>query len=263
MTSLTLYEHPLSPYAQKVKIALREKGLEFEAKTPGGLGSGARVEDEFVRANPRMEVPVLIDGAASLFDSTIILEYLEERYPEPPLLPEEPVARAGARTIEEVLDTHYEAITWGLSEVRYFRRATGKLAEKLESAAAIELGRLHAWLEDRLGEEAWLGGDGFGWADLCAAPFVNGAHGFGLGPDPESGLFDWLERVNERPGVQETAAEAQAALSDMDDAARLVESGSFKRQYRDHRLEWMIRSGGVDVVAAGLENADIRFTRFP
>ena len=54
---ITLYEHPLSPYAQKVKIALREKGVAFEAALPGGLGAGG-AGGVFADANPRAEVPV-------------------------------------------------------------------------------------------------------------------------------------------------------------------------------------------------------------
>jgi len=83
---ITLYEHPLSPYAQKVKIALREKRLDFEAKMPGGIGAGG-ASGEFADANPRAEVPVLIDGDVRIFDSTIILEYIEDSFPEPALLP--------------------------------------------------------------------------------------------------------------------------------------------------------------------------------
>jgi len=58
---ITLYEHPLSPYAQKVKIALREKGLEFTAQSPGGLGAGG-VGGDFAKVSPRGEVPALVDG---------------------------------------------------------------------------------------------------------------------------------------------------------------------------------------------------------
>src|SRR5580658_3614760 len=96
---VTIYEHPLSPYAQKVKIALREKGVPFEVALPGGLGAGGAVGD-FVRANPRAEVPALIDGDAEIFDSTIILEYIEDKWPTPPLLPPTPAARAKVRMIE-------------------------------------------------------------------------------------------------------------------------------------------------------------------
>src|SRR6185503_8372157 len=108
---MLLYEHPLSSYAQKVKIALREKGLKFELETPQGLGSGNSA-GPFAVASPRLEVPTLIDGEARIFDSTIILEYLEDKFPSPTLLPRDPAERAKARMIEDVCDTLYEAINW-------------------------------------------------------------------------------------------------------------------------------------------------------
>jgi RNA polymerase-associated protein len=107
---LTLLEHPLSSYAQKVKVALREKHIAFTAEIPTDLGSGTTA-GAFKAANPRAEVPVLVDGSAQIFDSTVIMEYIEERWPEPPLLPRDPAARAFARITEDVCDTHYEAVT--------------------------------------------------------------------------------------------------------------------------------------------------------
>ena len=71
---MLLYEHPLSSYAQKIKIALREKGVPFTAELPERFGTG-RDAGPFAAANPRTEVPVLIDGDVTLFKSTVILEY--------------------------------------------------------------------------------------------------------------------------------------------------------------------------------------------
>ena len=96
---MILYEHPLSSYAQKVKIALREKGLAFERVLPEDFGTGRR-DTAFATANPRVEVPALLsDDGEPIFDSTVILECIEERWPEPPLLQKEPSARAAARMI--------------------------------------------------------------------------------------------------------------------------------------------------------------------
>ena len=106
---LKLYDHPFSPYAQKVKIALREKGQAFEAILPQGIGSGGAA-GEFAEANPRLEVPALIHGDVRLFDSTIILEYIEDCWPQPALLPASPAERARVRMIEEVMVRHYEPI---------------------------------------------------------------------------------------------------------------------------------------------------------
>ncbi len=79
---IILYEHPLSPYAQKTKIALREKGIEFETRTPDVSGGGFG-GSEFLQANPRAEMPALIDSNVKIFDSTIILEYIEDKWSEP------------------------------------------------------------------------------------------------------------------------------------------------------------------------------------
>jgi glutathione S-transferase/RNA polymerase-associated protein len=112
---LTLWEHPLSPYAQKVKIALYEKGIPFTAKTPNLFGG---TEPEFLESSPRREVPTLIDGDFKIFDSTVILEYIEDRWPDPPLLPASPADRARVRMLEDQCDTYVEAINWGLAEIR-------------------------------------------------------------------------------------------------------------------------------------------------
>jgi glutathione S-transferase/RNA polymerase-associated protein len=256
---MILYEHPLSPYAQKVKIALRHKGIAVDLKRPEGIGSGDTAGD-FADGNPRGEVPFLIDGDLRIFDSTIMLDYLDERWPETPLLPDDPAGRARARMIEEVMDTHYEAINWGLGELTYFRRAEGELAARLKSAAEAQTADLQKWLEERLGAADWFGGDRFGRADLSVAPYLNASAGFGFPPAEGGALARWLGRVNAVESVRRTAEEAEAVLSSIGKAYRAVESGAFRRQYRDHRLEWMIRSGGIDVVRTGLEKGDIRFT---
>ena len=258
--SLILYDHPLSPYAQKVKILMREKGLAFEAVLPGGLGAGG-AQGAFVEASPRAEVPALVDGEVRVFDSTIILEYLEDAYPEPPMRPASAPERARVRMLEEVMDTHFEAVTWGLSELAWFRRAEGAQAEAIRAAAARQLAGFHSWLERQLGARDWFNGPSFGWGDLAVAPFVNGAAGQGHRPPEGSRLADWLARANARPSVSETAGEAAAIArgSGMGDVADLVAKGLFKREYRDHRLEWMIKSGGLDVVIKGVERDNIRF----
>ncbi len=260
--SLQLLEHPLSPYAQKLKIALVEKGVRFEAATPDAMGSGATPE-AFRRANYRGEVPVLYVDGRPLFDSTIILEWIEDAYPEPTLRPYDAWDRARSRTIEEVCDTTYEAITWGLSEIRNFRRAEGEQAEAMRGKAAEQLGRLNAWLERELGDQEWLGGERFAWADVCAAPFVQGASSFDLGPAEGTPLHAWLLRCRARPSVSTAFDQARAAAVAMAQVARIVAAGQFRRQYRDHRLEWMIRSGGLDIVARGLERDNIRFNAEP
>ena len=262
---LLLFDHPLSPYAQKCRIALREKGVTFEARLLAGVGAGSGLEPAFTAASPRAEVPALVDGDVRVFDSTIILDYVEERWPEPPLLPASPADRARVRMIEEAMDTHYEPLNWGLGEVHFFRRATGELAQKLTDRAAAQAAAWRRWLERQLGDRLWFDGERFGRGDLSVAPYLNGSRGFGIEPEPGSRLAAWLARANERPSVTAIAAEAASFVAGsaggMGAVADAVAKGLFKREYRDHRLEWMIRSGGLPVVLEGLERGNLRFTR--
>lgn len=257
---MLLYDHPLSSYAQKVKIALREKAIAFDRALPEDFGTGRR-DTAFATANPRSEVPVLLpDDDAPIFDSTIILEYVEEHWPTPALMPADPAGRARQRMIEEVCDTQYEAVNWGFGELLWFRRAEGELAETLKAAAIRDTAAMQAWLADRLGEAAWFGGDRFGSADAAAAPMVNRSVHYGLGPTSGSPLANWHMRLKQRPSVAETFAEFDAATAHMAAAADHYRSGGRRREYRDHRLEWMIRSGGIEVVARGIEEHTIRFS---
>lgn len=259
--ALIVYDHPLSPYGQKVKIALAEKGIPFETRMPDAIGSGA-TSGEFQAASPRGEVPALVDGEDRIFDSSIILEYIEDRWPDPALLPAEPLERARVRMLEDVMDTHFEAITWGLSELRNFGRGEGALADAMFERGLAQLARWFDWLAGELGDREWFNGAGFGWADLCVVPFVNGTVGFGAGAT--GALADWLARANARPSVAACTKAAAAVAFDSEavslEAVRAaLEQGLFKREYRDHRLEWMVKTGGLEIVADGLARSNIRF----
>jgi glutathione S-transferase len=258
---IILYEHPLSPYAQKCKIALAEKGIAFDARIPEAFGSGATSDQGFIAENPRHEVPALVDGDLQIFDSTIILEYLEEKWPEPALLPKDPAERARQRMLEDVMDTQYEAINWGILEILGFGRASGSLREQLLARAAEQTAKLQGWLEHKLDGAAWFGGKDFGWADVAVVPNLNISASFGNPPKAGSALADWLARANERPSVAACQAAAQQYMKIRREAfAVLIASGRFVRQYRDHRLEWMMRSGGLPIVLEGLEKRTIRFS---
>jgi RNA polymerase-associated protein len=162
--------------------------------------------------------------------------------------------------IEDVSDTQYEAVNWGFGELLWFRRAEGNLAAELRTAAARDTVRLQQWLADRLGDADWFGGGAFGWADAAVAPMLNRSIHYGLGPSPDTPLARWHARLRTRPAVAETFAEFDAAAARMATTSDFYRSGGRRREYRDHRLEWMIRSGGLDVVIAGLDDDNIRFS---
>jgi glutathione S-transferase/RNA polymerase-associated protein len=252
---LKLYEHPLSPYAQKVKISLYEKNVPFEAVVPNLFGG----DSEFAAASPRLEVPSLVDDGIAVFDSTIILEYVEDKWPSPPMLPKSPAERARVRMIEELCDTYYEAINWALAEIRFFRRAAGETADRLTARAAEQIGGVHARLERDLGDRRFFNGDSFGWGDLSVFPYVAGSAGFGFAPRPSSRLAAWFARVGERESVRRCVEAAAGAMSGFEEVWKLVESGMFVREYRDHRLEWMMRSGGSEIVLDGMAKKNVRF----
>ncbi len=260
--TITLYEHPLSAYAMKVKIALNEKGVEYRPVIPQGMAKG-QAGGEFVAANPRAEVPALIDGDFAVFDSTVMLEYLEDKWPKPALLPSAPRERARVRMLEDVMDTQYEPNNWGLFEVLRYRRAEGALAEKLIGFARRNIAQLQGWLEAQLGDRLWFNGDAFGWGDASVIPYLNRTAAYGYQPPKGGRLAAWFERANARGSVAQVRAQMQAALDALPDLGELLRKGEVVRQYRDHRLEWMISAGGLEVVTEGMTNGSIRFSRTP
>jgi glutathione S-transferase len=102
---LRLFDFKLCPYVRKTRIALLEKGLHWET-TWVDLTKGEQKKPEYLAINPVGKVPALIDEAIVVHDSTIINEYLEDKYPQPPLLPRDPAMRARARSFEDYADTY-------------------------------------------------------------------------------------------------------------------------------------------------------------
>ena len=98
---MKLFSGPLSLYARKVEIALREKAIAFERiMVPFTQEAGYRPRNSVVMvANPKGQVPVLQDGDLTLYDSTVILEYLEDACPGPALMPATPAERARCRQL--------------------------------------------------------------------------------------------------------------------------------------------------------------------
>src|SRR6266581_3887249 len=124
---LTLYDDVFSPYARKVRIALYEKDVPFE-RVRALHGDCNRTD--FLHVNPRAEVPALVDGDFSLYDSTVICEYLEDRYPDPTLYP-----------------------------VTLIEFGRGESHPAMHEAAARDITRLSDELERRLGDRSFFCGE--------------------------------------------------------------------------------------------------------
>jgi len=252
----TVLDIPLSPYAQKVKLALIEKGIAFDVQYPDLDEPDARAH----MRNPRAEVPVLIDDEVSLFQSSVILEYIEERWPDPALLPRDPLERARVRLLQEICDTAYDAVNWGVSEILVFKRAEGTLAQQILERAKEQTRGLNARLERELSTRQWFNGERFGFGDIVVYPFVNGAAALGNKPDPDSKLHAWLQTMRARPSAERLKQEIRATLPQFAGRAADIAQGKHRREYRDHRVEWMLRVGGLEIVTHGMQANTIRFS---
>ena len=101
--ALALYHNDMSSCAQKVRLILAEKGLEWESRHLD-LRAGEHQKDWYIKLNPRAVVPTLIDGDTVVPESNVINEYLDERFPDPPLKPADPFGRARMRLWTKQLD---------------------------------------------------------------------------------------------------------------------------------------------------------------
>lgn len=185
MERLRIVGSYVSPYVRKVLACLTLKGLAYEIDpiTPF-FGN-----EEFERLSPLRRIPVLLHGDLALCDSSVICAYLDESWPEPPLLPNEPAERARARWFEEYADTRLgEVFIWGLFYPRVVHPAVwgepgdeGRIARTLAEDAPRELDRL----ERQLPAEGFLFGTEIGLADIALATFFRNAEYAGFVPDPE------------------------------------------------------------------------------
>lgn len=160
---VTIIGSYISPYVRKVLVVLDLKGLTYRID-PIIPFFGT---DEFTNLSPVRRIPVLVDGSVTLADSTVICEYLEERYPKPRLFPEGPDHRARARWLEEFADTRMgEVFIWRLFNQRVinpfvWREPTDD--EVLEKTLHEEIPRVLDYLERE------VPGDGFLFGGICVA----------------------------------------------------------------------------------------------
>lgn len=183
---MILYGYPLSSASYRVRIALALKGLEVTAVTKQ-LRSGEHLQADFLQINPQGFVPALgLDDGEVLTQSLAIIEYLEEKYPDPPLLPPTPAARARVRALCQLIacDVH------PLNNLRVLKYLEGQLGLDKGAREAwyhhwIEVG--FAALEQCLAKESagrFCYGDSPGMADVCLVPQVFNARRYGLDLTP-------------------------------------------------------------------------------
>jgi glutathione S-transferase len=212
---MKLYSGPLSLFTGKVRIALDEKGIAYElVSVPFSRVNGYQPKHpDVLAANPKGQVPVLVDGDLTVFDSTIILEYLEDRYPTPALYPADAAERARCRQLEAAADEILFPFVFELiQEVFYKASPAGRNEARIASARA-GIAAHYDGLERNLGTRPYLCG-GFSVADIGYFLTITFATGLGapLG-DAHQRLQAWYDRVRDRPAVTKEAMGLAAAMT--------------------------------------------------
>jgi glutathione S-transferase len=200
---MQLYSGPLSLFTSKVRIALDEKGLAYE-RIDVGWSLAARYaphHPEVVARNPKQQVPVLVEGDVTVYDSTLIFEWLEDRHPEPALWPRDVAERARARRLEAAADEILFPPVWSLIEEAFYPPGPDGRDEARLAAARASLAAQYAALDAELRGRTWLC-DTYSYADIATFTFVRAASAIGAAPDSEhAALHAWFARVAARPAV--------------------------------------------------------------
>lgn len=230
---LILYHHNSSVCAAKIRVALTEKALEFESRLL--RLDGDQFHSEYLALNPNAVVPTLVHRGRAVIESNIILEYLEDAFPTPPLRPADPHSRADARRWMAKLDgdggIHHAAsvATYAIAyRHQLIARAggTGRGAlltaisasmnpksrswlqdvvfQGIESTAfrkaLLRFSRLFADLEVRLGSASWLAGEAYSIADAAFTPYLIRLDLLGLDHfwRARPAIADWYVRLRGR-----------------------------------------------------------------
>jgi glutathione S-transferase len=207
---LTLCGFAASNYHNKVKLALLEKGLAFQEEL---VWAGATDRS----ASPLGKVPYLKTDDGALCESTVILEYLEAKYPQHPLLPADPFAAAKARELLRFIELHLELVARNLYSEAFFG---GKVSDAAKEKVGKQLEKNVAAFATLASFSPFIGGADFTLADVAAVvhlPVVSSASKIIYGKDVLADLpvREYLKRLGERPTVQKVNADRKVNTEQM------------------------------------------------
>ncbi|MDG5977558.1 glutathione S-transferase [Hydrogenophaga taeniospiralis CCUG 15921] len=208
-----------SNYYNKVKLALLEKGVPFE-EVLAWLGETDKA------ASPLGKVPYLITEQGPLCESTVILEYLEDAYPQHPLLPGDAFAAAKVRELLRFIELHLELVARNLYPEAFFG---GKVSDAAKEKVGQQLEKNIAAFAKLTAFSPFIAGDQFTLADVAAAvhlPLVSSATKIIYGRDhlAELPVRDYLKRLGERPTVQQVNADRKTNTELMLQRARAAKA---------------------------------------
>ncbi|MEN8213654.1 MAG: glutathione S-transferase N-terminal domain-containing protein [Pseudomonadota bacterium] len=198
-TVMTLFSDPESIYSHRVRIVLAEKNITVDIldADPHDL------PEDVIEVNPYGTLPTLIDRDLSLYDSRIIMEYLDERYPHPPLLPIDPVSRAMTRTyLYRVEKDWYTLVDTILKGGKQAATARKELTESLLAAGPV------------LAAKPWFMSDEFSMVDTTIAPLLwrLPALGIELKGAGSGQVLGYAKRLFERPCFARSLTEEEKEI---------------------------------------------------
>ncbi|MCB1644226.1 MAG: glutathione S-transferase N-terminal domain-containing protein [Pseudomonadales bacterium] len=203
-SSMIFYSDGNDHYSQRVRLVLAEKGVAVEIIDV----DPANVPEDLTDLNPYNSLPTLVDRDLVLYESQVIMEYLDERFPHPPLLPVYPVARAQSRLfvyrIQRDWCTAVDTIIAGKSKDTVIDRARKELRESLISIAPI------------FAEKPYFMSDEFTLVDCCVAPILWRLPLMGIDLPPKQGkaILDYMDRIFDRDAFQASLSEAELDMRD-------------------------------------------------
>ncbi len=206
---LTLVGFAVSNYYNKVKIQLLEKGVAFDEEL-----NWASKDEATLACSPLGKVPFVRTPQGALCESQVIAEYVEDAYPQTPLMPSDPFARAKVRELTAFVELHLELVARRLYPQAYFG---GKLEQATIDATRKELERNVAAFARLAKWSPFIAGDAFTVAD-CAAivhlPLISGATRAVWGEDvlAATPAREYVKRMGERASVQKVNADRKANL---------------------------------------------------
>jgi maleylacetoacetate isomerase len=208
----TLYTYFRSSASYRVRIALTLKGLDWEAQAINLL-ERQQQSAAFLAVNPQGLVPVLVDDGAVLTQSPAIIEYLEESYPDPPLLPSGRVERAYVRSLCNLIACDIHPLN-NVRVLRYLKQDLGVSEEAKDAWYAHWIATGFAAFEARLEREGLAGryclGDAIGMAEVFLVPQVFNARRYDCDLSPYPRLAEIADRAAENPAIKAAHPSGQA-----------------------------------------------------
>lgn len=198
--ALQLYAHPFSSYCWKVLIALWEKQLDFDYRSLEDPENGARLKELW----PVGKFPLLVHDGRVIPETSVIIEYLDQIAPPPPLIGGDPVE---VRLLDRVFDSYVMNVMQIVVNEYIVRRDALRADDIAEARARLEL--VYVWLDARLAGRTWAAGESFSMADCAGAPALFYADWVHPIPQSLQHLKAYRARVLGRPSVARAVEEAR------------------------------------------------------